>query len=141
MEELKAFCEQRNIDPQALINSWLRLMQLSVEELNDESGVALIKEERRQQIEVHGRTIELDALLNTHHQLSDAASKLCDDDVGGYWHTDTLPVGWDQGIWDKMTNKPYKERLIIAGALIAAEIDRLNYNVAQEDKANETNSI
>jgi hypothetical protein len=28
-------------------------------------------------------------------------------------------------IWNKMAFKPYKERLIIAGALIAAEIDRL----------------
>jgi len=39
------------------------------------------------------------------------------------WFT---PKGWDHKIWEKMCHKNYKKRLIIAGALIAAEIDRLN---------------
>lgn len=90
------------------------------------TGIELIAQERKEQIEKHERTIEQDATWNTEGQLSDAAAKLCVHDVGGYWGTDLLPFAWDQAIWDKMTNKPYKERLIIAGALIAAEIDRLN---------------
>jgi hypothetical protein len=89
------------------------------------TGIELMAQERHEQLTKHGRTVELDVLLNTHCQLSDAASKLAVDDVGGYWPTDTCPVGWNQDIWDKMTNKSYKERLIIAGALIAAEIDRI----------------
>lgn len=93
-----------------------------------ETGIELIARERKEQIEKHGRTIELDVLSNAHQQLSEAASKLCADDVGGYWPFETLPAGWNQDVWDKMTNKSYKERLIIAGALIAAEIDRLNAN-------------
>jgi len=36
------------------------------------------------------------------------------------------PNGWDVDIYKKMRNKSYKERLIIAGALIAAELDRLS---------------
>ena len=34
-------------------------------------------------------------------------------------------MNWDEDLWQKMCNKSYKDRLIIAGALIAAEIDRL----------------
>ena len=37
-----------------------------------------------------------------------------------------VPEGWSFELFKKMCNKPYKERLVIAGALIAAEIDRLN---------------
>ena len=33
---------------------------------------------------------------------------------------------FDRTITDKMEGKPYKERLIIAGALIAAELDRIS---------------
>ncbi len=36
------------------------------------------------------------------------------------------PEGWNKELHNKMMNKPYKDRLIIAGALIAAEIDRIN---------------
>jgi hypothetical protein len=92
-----------------------------------ETGIELIAKERQEQIEKHRRTLQLDALNNSEMQLSDAAAKLCVDDAGGYWKTELCPNGWDQDVWDKMTNKSYKERLIIAGALIAAEIDRLSY--------------
>lgn len=105
------------------------------------TGIELIAEERKEQIEKHGRTVEKDASENVYLQLSEAASVLAldyphmcleQDDV----ETDHCPHGWNSDIWIKMVRKPYKERLIIAGALIAAEIDRLNYNVEQEDKAN-----
>ena len=89
------------------------------------TGIELIAQERQEQIEKHGRTVKRDVDENSHLQLVDAATKLCADDMGGFWATDLCPLGWSQTIWDKMTNKPYKERLIIAGALIAAEIDRL----------------
>lgn len=40
------------------------------------------------------------------------------------------PENWDKAIFDKMISKPWKQRLIIAGALIAAEIDRIqNQNI------------
>lgn len=101
------------------------------------TGIELITQERQDQIEKHGRTVESDSIHNYDLQLSRAAARLCHDDIGGYWSLEKLPKNWSQEIWDKMTNKPYIKRLIIAGALIAAEIDRLNYNVEQEDKANE----
>ena len=40
------------------------------------TGIELIAQERAEQIEKHGRTIELDVKQNNHHQLSDAASAL-----------------------------------------------------------------
>jgi len=39
---------------------------------------------------------------------------------------DHCPQGWDESYFAKLLDKPYKERLVIAGALIAVEIDRLN---------------
>lgn len=102
-------------------------------EEESEDGISLIAKERTEQLTKHGRSVYLDFLQNSDGQLSDAASKLCVDDKGGYWSTELLPTGWDQVIWDKMTNKSYKERLIIAGALIAAEIDRIIF-IEKDDK-------
>lgn len=46
------------------------------------------------------------------------------------------PIGWAESVWLKMCAKPYKERLVIAAALIAAEIERLEAEEAQEAKGN-----
>ena len=87
------------------------------------NGIELIAQERLEQIEKHSRTIEQDVDLNRNQQLSIAASKLCsyEMDIPDFFE----PDGWDSKIWEHMTEKPYKERLIIAGALICAEIDRI----------------
>lgn len=105
------------------------------------SGIELIAQERQEQIEKHGRTVEYDIHHNTGiyskngesyniPQLGNAATQLIYPDTDVYrqhFHQDIfMPHGWNKEIWLKMMNKPYKERLIIAGALIAAEIDRLN---------------
>lgn len=99
------------------------------------TGIELIAQERTKQIEKHGITIESDDMKNSHCQLSEAASLLCiteshlrdNDDI---LHPDgeeiyISPFGWDESDFIKMMAKTYKERLIIAGALIAAEIDRI----------------
>lgn len=88
-------------------------------------GIELIAQERAEQIEKHGRTIEKDVELNDDCQLSFAASVLASFNIEDYDARHEAPNGWDLNIWQKMHDKPYKERLIIAGALIAAEIDRL----------------
>ncbi len=97
------------------------------------TGIELIAEERREQIEKHGRTVELDVQQNADYQLSEAFGALIihptEDDMKDVWGDillKSVPSGWNKAIWEKMAVKPYKERLIIAGALIAAEIDRLN---------------
>ncbi len=89
------------------------------------TGIELIAKEREEQIEKHGRTVEKDVEINGGKELAQAAAALAypfhyADDFDDY------PVNWDRDILAKMIQKTYKERLIIAGALIAAEIDRIN---------------
>lgn len=94
------------------------------------TGIELIAEERQEQIVKHGYSMERDAKLYSHETgnnspityLADLLLKKSITEFGKKFN----PFKWDAVIWDKMVNKPYKERLIIAGALIAAEIDRLN---------------
>jgi hypothetical protein len=99
------------------------------------SGVELIAIERQEQIEKHGRTTESDVSYNEFGQLAFAAVALASEyDVSGRQLPNDhrvnrqeawTPMGWSKFIWNKMIRKSYKDRLIVAGALIAAEIDRL----------------
>ena len=89
------------------------------------TGIELITEERREQLTKHLRTIEGDVHFNTKGQLSVAAGILAQKDIPEQVKNTLIPKGWDTPLWDRMINKPYKERLVIAGALIAAELDRL----------------
>lgn len=91
------------------------------------TGIELIAQERQEQIEKHGRTIVSDAEQNIDGQLLWAARNIISKDPHQYQFN--CPKGWDQNIYNKMCNKSHKDRLIIAGALIAAEIDRLNHMV------------
>ena len=91
------------------------------------SGIELIAQERKEQIEKHYRTLEADKAFNSQPTgyremtpLTLQASRLLDSSL--LWRVEH----WNREITDKMEGKPYKERLIIAGALIAAEIDRIN---------------
>lgn len=88
------------------------------------TGIELIARERQEQIEKHRRTIEQDVVSNNDHQLTLAAAMLTAPDPK-LWATPT-PKNWSHKIWEYMVQKPYKERIIIAGALIAAKIDRIN---------------
>lgn len=89
------------------------------------TGIELIIKERKEQIEKHGYTFQSDYEMNLKGQLTKAASYLLKEDIKQHFvvPTDALPDGWDLKRFEKMCNKGYKERLIIAGALIAAEID------------------
>ena len=86
------------------------------------TGIELIAQERQEQREKHGRTIAHDVLFNRQSQLVEAASTLIQVSDGCQYFA---PAGWDVGIFKKMMSKAYKERLVIAGALLAAEIDRI----------------
>lgn len=96
------------------------------------TGVELIAQERQEQIEKHGRTVEYDVENNKIHQMLAAAISLISIDDGNEDSPNNnlyrimTPTGWDRDIYHHMTNKSLKDRLIIAGALIAAELDRLN---------------
>ena len=100
-----------------------------------ETGMELIAQERCEQLEKHRISVTYDAAVNDSNQLVRAAmllslqGQVCNNCVN-----ELSPVGWDLARWRKMMNKSYKERLIIAGALIAAEIDRLNYSESKEGR-------
>lgn len=84
------------------------------------SGDELIAEERMDQVIKHGHSIVNDLKENQNNELILAVFGLINHKYG------EMPDTWDKGIIDKMMAKTYSQRLVIAGALIAAEIDRLN---------------
>jgi len=91
-------------------------------------GIDLIATERQEQIEKHNRDIDYDLRHNSLNQLATAAGVLCVSDLNSRGRDvimENKPIGWHPGIWEKMCAKDKMERLIIAGALIAAEIDRM----------------
>lgn len=90
------------------------------------TGVFLIANERNSQIMKHGRTIARDVEENSNGELALGAEMLLAAEHEEGIDPASYPDGWDHEICRKMLSKPYKDRLIIAGALIAAEIDRLN---------------
>lgn len=85
------------------------------------TGLELIAEERKEHFTKHGRTMAEDALQNTKRELTQGAKALLETHPAIM----DFPKQWDKAIVARMANKTYRERLIIAGALIAAELDRL----------------
>ena len=110
---------------QSIINDLSMILDLDIDKANVEIpiGAEKIYLERLEQIEKHGISIERDLTFNDFRQLREGAIML----LGGYPNQDEdryLPFNWDRKQWNKMMSKPYRDRLIIAGALIAAEYDR-----------------
>ena len=89
-------------------------------QINTLTGVELISLERKKQVEELGRTLEHDIVHNPDGELEQGAYALLADEE------DYFPVKWDAEVCKKMVSKSHMDRLIMAGALIAAEIDRLN---------------
>jgi len=83
------------------------------------TGVEMIALEREEQIIKHRYTSDWDA-NQTNVQLTDAAIYAINGDY------ETYPKDWDPEYKDKIggKGKTYIQRLAVAGALIAAEIDR-----------------
>lgn len=94
---------------------------------NMKTGIELIAQERAEQIKKHSYTID-DDIEKYDLEDSDGLSELSIMAIAAIEGKDGhAPAGWDLVLVQKICDKTYKERLIIAGALIAAEIDRLNY--------------
>lgn len=88
-----------------------------------QTGAELIAAERREQIEKHGITVESDVFQNPSGELMRGTVALLEQAV------DEFPPHWDKKLCDRMLHKSYVERLIIAGAFLAAEIDRVHHRV------------
>lgn len=82
-------------------------------------GIDLIAKERYEQITKHGRTIEHDVKYNRQSELYLGAMAILEKDLIQF------PSNWDGAWCARAIQKSYKERLIIAGAFIAAELDLL----------------
>jgi len=101
------------------------------------TGIELIAKERQEQIEKHQFTPESAIFGNRDGELLKAAHAMVHEKP----KIMDFPVDWrDNEITHKMMNKPLKERLIIAGTLLAAEIDRLNY-IEEYEVDNRSKSI
>lgn len=95
--------------------------------MKDKTGVELIAEERQRQIEKEGWTPEHDADHEDGELIRAAVIYAKPANKRPLYTNDTVPVGWP---WEKEWWKPTPENRVRelqkAGALIAAEIDRLN---------------
>jgi len=105
-------------------------------ETKKSTGIELIAEERKEQIEKHGRTIEDDVRYNADRQLQHGIMLLISNigfkaqgiETPKEAFEDLRPDGWGREICLKMMAKSEVEQLQIIGAFAAAEIDRLNHN-------------
>jgi len=91
------------------------------------TGIELIADERQKQIDKHGFTGEHHANhpeWYEENQLTEAATEL----LKIYPKSENLPLNWDADWWADLCNRHLLTRFQIAGALIAAEIDRLQQN-------------
>ena len=100
--------------------------------MKDKTGCELIAEERQRQMDVEGWTPEHDD-EHRQEQLANAASSYIDAAAliaHGFKDYIRVPFGWP---WEESWWKPSKDpvrNLVKAGALIAAEIDRLQRKTA-----------
>lgn len=89
------------------------------------TGIEIIAEERQRQIDVKGWSIEHDVAANNDEQLARAAALYTLPDDRRAYEFDVINL-WP---WDRRWYKPSPDNrikeLAKAGALIAAEIDRL----------------
>ena len=83
----------------------------------------LIDQELKEQREKHGYDLTHDVQVNNECQLYHAAIKIQGSELN------PPPENWNTFIWNKITGKPKKERLIISGAFLKAEIERLEHEL------------
>lgn len=97
-------------------------MAKDTEQLN---GLHYICLERHEQMEKHLYSIAHDVIVNNHGQLVQVAKYLLETDEE--YKNLLWPRNWKNEWRKKFDNKTYQERVIIAGALMAAEYDRLQF--------------
>lgn len=85
------------------------------------TGIELIAQERLEHKVKHHKSIKSDYQLYPDYELSTLAQAVIDGNL------DKAPDCFSGKWLELLMRKSYPDRLIVAGALIAAEIDRLNY--------------
>lgn len=90
------------------------------------SGIELIQAERQKQIDKYGFTGEHHANHPEWYdkgQLIEAAHTLTMPTIVSCF----VPVNWNADWFERLCKRPHEERIVIAAALLAAEIDRRNH--------------
>ena len=91
------------------------------------TGIELIAEERQRQIDTEGFTSEHDELYDQGELALAGACYALAEDVRDEYKYNSVPAFWPFGLsWWKPSPDNRVKELVKAGALIAAEIDRLN---------------
>lgn len=89
--------------------------------------INLVETERVKQINL-GYTIDHDKKVNYKRQLAQAASWIVqydDENFDKELSEIVKPDGWDLKYWLRLCQKPYKDRVKIAAALLVAELERI----------------
>lgn len=125
-ETVESFCEKHGIEPEVLIDMYKDRLK-GIRLLMEGDGVLLIAEERKRQFEKEKWSAEHDA---THDGGQLATAAACYTLTPRYKREvkegKETPKNWPwQSKWWKPTPKDRVRELVKAGALIAAEIDRL----------------
>lgn len=85
------------------------------------TGLEKITQERLEQKIKHNHSVKSDWEQYPDFELAVIAEAVLTGNVG------KIPANLEVPKYQKMIEKEYEQRLVIAGALIAAEIDRLNF--------------
>lgn len=89
------------------------------------TGIELIAEERQEQIQKHGYDAYHDDEYESDGELRMAAEAAIEGSDGDF------PAHWERTVINNICLKPYKERLIIGGALYMAERDRIDRRIKE----------
>ena len=87
----------------------------------------LVEREREKQVEL-GYTNQYNKYINRKMQMSQAASWIVqydDENFDRELSEIVKPDGWDLKYWLRLCQKPYKDRVRIAAALLVAELERI----------------
>lgn len=93
------------------------------------TGIELIAEERQEQIEKHGWSLQHDKYYGKKQLMQAARFCITAMSYIPAWYSHKpnsfWPVGWDLYWMKKVISKTDKQKLIVAGAFYMAEIDRV----------------
>lgn len=113
-------------------------MEKSIKSEAPKTGIELISD-KQARARAKGRTVESDAYNNWDNQLGKAAALLLSNSENDpsmvpilYEMAQIELFGWDMSLFKEMLSKPYRERTLIAGSLVASELDLFIYNDQQE---------
>jgi hypothetical protein len=100
------------------------------------TAIELIEQERTEQIEKHGFSIEKDAIYYKNGELLQAAA-FCKEQAmkklfGAKQEMVKWPACWDAYFEDKIRNKPVIDQLTVCGAFYLAELDRTGKGLHRE---------